>query len=253
HVSEEAALRFPNALFGALTAIPLFMLTAALFDRRTGLWAAALWSFGVNAITYNRVGKEDTLMVFFMLFAFFFFLRAKQVDTRDTKTIRKNLLLSAVSFGLMLASKYFPHYFGLNMLYHHKYHVRERSPDEPRFTTPFVFFVLIGVVFVIANPGVLLPGVWQHLNAYSAEKLVPHTGYIMGDIVYHNRMSNSPFWGLPVYFYLIFMAIKIPLTVLAVFLVGLVLSATRWREPGPRFVLFMFLLWIVPYSLVGAK
>ena len=252
-ISEEAALRFPNALFGALTAIPLFMLTAALFDRRTGLWAAALWSFGVNAITYNRVGKEDTLMVFFMLFAFFFFLRAKQVDTRDTKTIRKNLLLSAVAFGLMLASKYFPHYFGLNMLYHHKYHVRQRSPDEPRFTTPFAFFVLIGVVLIIANPGLLLPGVWQHLNAYSAEKLVPHIGYLMGHTLYPNRMSYSPFWGLPVYFYLVFMAIKIPLTVLAVFVVGLVLSVRRWRKPGPRFVLLMFVLWIVPYSLVGAK
>src|SRR5712675_402619 len=31
-IGDEAALRFPNALFGALTAIPLFLLTAALFD-----------------------------------------------------------------------------------------------------------------------------------------------------------------------------------------------------------------------------
>src|SRR4029079_12828586 len=36
-ISDEAALRFPNALFGALTAIPLFLLTAALFDLSTGL------------------------------------------------------------------------------------------------------------------------------------------------------------------------------------------------------------------------
>jgi predicted membrane-bound mannosyltransferase len=71
-VNEEAALRFPNVLIGALTAFPLFLLTAALFDRRTALWAAAFWAFGVNAITYNRIGKEDTLMVFFMLFAFYF-------------------------------------------------------------------------------------------------------------------------------------------------------------------------------------
>ena len=43
-ISDEAALRFPNALFGALTAIPLFLLTAALFDRPTAFWAAAFWS-----------------------------------------------------------------------------------------------------------------------------------------------------------------------------------------------------------------
>src|SRR5215813_3165223 len=151
-VSEEAALRFPNVLLGALTVWPMFLLTAAFFDRRTGIWAAAFWAFGVNAITYNRIGKEDTLMVFFMLFAFYFFLRAKQVDTRRKSRVRKYLNLSAISFGLMMAAKYFPHYLGLNMLYHHKYHVRERDPAEPRFVTPFSFFIVIGITFLIANP-----------------------------------------------------------------------------------------------------
>src|ERR1043165_7333668 len=161
-VSEEAALRFPNVIFGALTAIPLCLLTAALFDLGTGLWAAALWSFGVNAITFNRIGKEDTLMVFFLLFAFYFFIRAKQTDTRQAERLGRFRKLSAISFGLMLASKYFPHYFGLNMLYHHGTHLRERSPDEPKFVTPLSFFLLIGVTFLIANPGLLLPGVWQY-------------------------------------------------------------------------------------------
>ena len=253
HVNDEAALRFPNALFGALTAIPLFLLTAAFFDRRTALWATAFWSFGVNAITYNRIGKEDTLMVFFLLFAFHFFLRAKQFDTRSHQRINRFLNLSSISFGLMIASKYFPHYLGLNMLYHHNYHVRERAPDEPRFKTPLKFFILIGVAFLIANPGLLLPSVWQHLTAYSAEKLVPHTGYLMGGTIFHNRMSNSPFWGLPIYFYVVFMAIKIPVSVLVAFVIGLVLAVKEHRRPGPRFVLFMLLFWIVPYSLVGAK
>jgi hypothetical protein len=252
-VNEEAALRFPNVLIGALTAFPLFLLTAALFDKRTALWAAAFWAFGVNAITYNRIGKEDTLMVFFMLFAFYFFLRAKQVDTRQIPRVRKYLNLSAISFGLMMASKYFPHYFGLNMLYHHKYHVRERDPAEPRFFTPLSFFILIGIVFLVANPGVLLPGVWSHLNAYSGEKLLTHTGYIMGDRVFRNRMSDSPFWGLPVYFYLLFLGIKVPLALLAAFLLGLVVSVKQRHRPGARFVLFMVLFWIVPYSLAGAK
>lgn len=69
--TEEVALRLPNVLFGALTVIPLFLLTAAFFDRWTGLLAAAFWAFGINAITHNRIGKEDTLLVFFMLFAFY--------------------------------------------------------------------------------------------------------------------------------------------------------------------------------------
>src|SRR5207237_5878823 len=51
--SDETALRLPNVLFGALTVIPLFLLTAALFDRRTGLCAAVLWPAGANASTCN--------------------------------------------------------------------------------------------------------------------------------------------------------------------------------------------------------
>jgi hypothetical protein len=252
-LSDEFALRLPNAIFGALTAIPLFLLTAAFFDRWTGLVAAALWSVGINAITYNRIGKEDTLMVFFMLFAFYFYLRAKQADTRNVRIVKRNYVLSGISFGLMLASKYFPHYFGLNALYHHYFRVRKREPGEPAGKAPGYFFLVILVAFVIANPPVLLPQVWTYLNSYMGEKLLVHTGYLFADHLYKNNVSRTPFWGTPLYFYLVFMAIKIPLLVLLSFMIGFIVSVKRRLQPGHGFVLFMFLFWIVPYSFFGAK
>jgi hypothetical protein len=252
-ISEEAALRFPNAMFGALTAIPLCLLTAALFDLSTGLWAAGLWSFGVTAITFNRVGKEDTLMVFFMLFAFYLFIQAKLVDRSKSKLVNRWRNLSGVSFGLMMASKYFPHYLGLNMLYHHHYSVRPYKEGEPRWKTPLSFFLLMGLAFVLANPAILLPKVWTYLNAYSGEKLLTHTGYLLGDHLYKNNISRSPFWATPLYFYLLWLAIKVPLAVLATCLIGFIVGLRRWREPGHGFVVFMILFWIVPYSLMGAK
>jgi hypothetical protein len=100
---------------------------------------------------------------------------------------------------------------------------------------------------------VLLPQVWEYLNAYMGEKLLVHSGYLFADHLYHNKTSSSPFWGTPIYFYLLFMAIKIPLIVLGAFLAGFVISIPRWRHPGHAFVLFMFFFWIVPYSLAGAK
>ena len=252
-ISDEAALRFPNILFGALTAIPLFLLAAAFFDRWTGLLAAALWTFGVNAITYNRIAKEDTLLVFFMLFGFYFYLRAKQAGGREVKIKRRNYILSGASWGLMLASKYFPHYFGLNMLYHHYFRVREKQPGEPAGKTPLYFYLLAGGVFLLANPAVLLPQTWTYLDAYTSGQLLSHTGYLMGGELYKNTMASTPFWGTPVYFYALFLLIKVPLPVLAALLVGLVECARRWRQPGSAFLLLMFLLWIVPYSLIGAK
>ncbi len=251
-ISDEAALRFPNVLFGALTAIPLFLLTAALFDRATGFWAAAFWSFGVNAITYNRVGKEDTLMVFFLLFAFYLFIRGKQRYAQNQAPGNRLRNLSGVSFGLMMASKYFPHYLGLNMVYHHFFDV-QGPLVKPRWKTPLSFFLIIGAALVLANPVMLLPSVWNYLNAYSGEKLLTHTGYLMGNQLFKNRMSNSPFGGLPSYFYLLFLVIKVPLVVTGTFLVGLFVSLRRWRHPGHAFVLFMLVFWIVPYSLVAAK
>jgi hypothetical protein len=251
-ISEEAAVRLPNVLFGALSVVPLYLLTAAFFGRRTGLVAALLWASGVNAITYNRIAKEDTLLVFFMLFAFYFYLRAKQTSGYEPRAKRRFYFGSAVSFGLMLASKYFPHYFGLNMLYHHLCAQREREPGEPRGRTPAVFYPLVLVTFLVANPAVLLPQTWDYLTAYSSEGLLTHHGYLMGETLYPNQMSRTPF-GTPVYFYLLFLAIKTPLPLLVAFLAGLVACARRWRRPGEAFLLLMFLLWIVPYSLAGAK
>ena len=251
--SNEALLRLPNAIFGALTVIPLFLLTAAFFDRWTGLTAAALWATGINAITFNRIGKEDTLLVFFMLFAFYFYLRAKQTDARNIPVRKRNYILSGISFGLMLASKYFPHYFGLNALYHQMFRVRPRNPGETPGKTPRIFYLVMLLAFLVANPPVLLPQVWSYINAYMGEKLLVHSGYLFADHLYKNNVSGTPFWGTPIYFYLMFMAIKIPILVLFSFIAGFVVSIRRRLHPGHAFVLFMFLLWILPYSLFGSK
>lgn len=253
NISLEAALRAPNLLFGALTVIPLFLLTAAFFDRWTGLTAATLWAVGVNAITHNRVGKEDTLLVFFLLFAFYFFVRAKQISGFDLKAKNRAYALSGAAFGLMLASKYFPHYFGLNMLYHHWYRVRERLPSEPRGRAPKHFYLIFLAVFLLVNPAILWPGTWEYMRLYAGEKLLTHTGYLMGATLYKNNMSGTPFAATPNYFYLLFLAIKVPLAVTGAMLAGLWVAVRQRKHPGHAFLLLMFVLWIVPYSLAGAK
>ena len=252
-ISDEAAVRLPNILFGTLTIFPIFLLTAVFFGRRTGLVAAALWATGVGAITYNRVAKEDTLLVFFMLFALYFYIRAKQTSGFDPATKKRNYILSAVTWGLMFASKYFPHYFGLNMLYHYLFHVRKREPGEPRGNTPVLFYVITFATFLLVNPAVLSPKTWAYLSAYSSEQLLTHHGYLMGETLYYNVVSKGPFGATPVYFYLLYLVTKTPPLVLAAFVVGFVALWRRRCEPGAAFLLFMLFFWLVPYSLMGAK
>src|SRR5688572_10576106 len=66
-------------------------------------------------------------------------------------------------------------------------------------------------------------------------------------------MSIWPFWGTPIYFYLLFLPLKVPLMTLLAFLIGLFVAIRRPRHVGHAFLLFMFLFWLVPYSLIGGK
>src|SRR5262249_42617488 len=116
-VSEESALRFPNVLFGALTIIPLFLLLTALLGFEAGAITSLLWTFGLNAIWFNRITKEDTLLLFFILLGFYFYHRAKLCEEYEVARQEKFYALAGAAFGLMVCSKYFPHYIGLNALF----------------------------------------------------------------------------------------------------------------------------------------
>src|SRR5882724_10975664 len=121
-VSEEMAVRIPNVVFGALTAIAIFGLAREFFGLQVGLLSALLWSAGTIAIMDNRLAKEDTLLVFFTWLGYYFYIRAKKASAIDVpqpaKSFGKWYAASGASFGLMTASKYFPHYFGLILLYY---------------------------------------------------------------------------------------------------------------------------------------
>jgi predicted membrane-bound mannosyltransferase len=75
-ISDEEALRLPNATFGALTVVPLFLFATALLGFRVGLITSLLWATGINAIWFNRIAKEDTLLIFFMISGFYLYNRA---------------------------------------------------------------------------------------------------------------------------------------------------------------------------------
>ncbi len=98
----------------------------------------------------------------------------------------------------------------------------------------------------------LLPQVWSYLNAYMGEKLLVHSGYLFADHLYKNNVSGSPFWGTPIYFYSGVSGHQDSVLVLLHFLSDWSFPSSA-GHPGYAFALFMFLFWIVPYSLFGAK
>lgn len=255
-VSEETAVRLPNALFGALTVIPILLLAAALLGFETGVIASLLWVFGLNAIWFNRIGKEDTLLVFFMLLGFYFYNRAKEKADADRCGLERLIAMAGVSFGLMTCSKYFPHYFALNALFYTVvgYDRRNNRPIPKRVWA--VYFAALVGTFVVCNPAVFYPQTWRYILAFMSEDLLTHHGYLIGATLHKNDTADTPF-GSPWYFYWLYLAIKVPLPILIAFLVGIV---EIFRHRGKRevargylFLRFMLIFWLVPMTFLGSK
>ncbi|HVF92162.1 MAG TPA: glycosyltransferase family 39 protein [Blastocatellia bacterium] len=255
-IAEEAALRLPNALFGALTVIPLFLFTTALLRFRVGLIAALLWAVGLNAIWINRVVKEDTLLVFFMFTGYYLYHLAKERPASDSKGEEKLYSLAGAAFGMMMASKYFLHYFGLNALFYHLIGYDRRDNRPLSRGSWLKFFASIMLAFVIFNPAVLVPQTWRYLAKFMSEDLITHHGYLVMNTLYLNHAS-SMLSGMPWYFYYLFLLVKLPLPLLAAFLVGIVEIFRHRGDPsvarGYLFLRMMLVCWFLPMTMAGSK
>ena len=115
-----------------------------------------------------------------------------------------------------------------------------------------IFYGILALVFLATNPALLLPDTINYLIAYATEQTLTHHGYFMMGHLYPNNVSDTP-GGTPIYFYVLYLLVKTPLPILAAMLAGLIIIFKKRREPGPFFLSLMFLMWIVPYSIVGAK
>ena len=254
-IHQETALRLPVAIFGALTCLLIFLLASELFGTEVGLIAAALWALDPSAIGFNRIAKEDSFLLFFFLLANIFWLRSQRIaESGRSSSSRPEpyYWATAAAFGAMMASKYMPHYFAISTSY---YHIFQGIPATRwRLGTKrwLIFFAIMGAIFVLCNPAILLPGTWHEMAVFASEKRIGHDGYEFMGSLYRNQVT---LWlkGVPWTFYYVFMAVKIPLPVVISFVVGLVLLFRKRLGDGRFFLLFWLLLWFLPLSLMGGK
>ena len=249
-ISLEAAVRFPSAFVGGvLTTLVMFLLCREVFpDIRIAAWASVLWAVDVNATGVNRTAKEDTFFLFFLLFAAWLYARAKRAGRDDLRVARRWYAGSAASFGLMLACKYMPHYYGLHALF---VWITDPAPgdNKPR---KLEWHAVMAAAFFAANFAVFLPSSWHRLSQYLGGTTPIHTGYLFAHTLYVNSVLVTP-GGLPISFYLTFLALKVPVVVLFAFVAGLVLMIRRRGERGFVFARIFLVFFLVPFSLMGGK
>ena len=251
-IAPETALRLPTAIVGALSAILIFLIVSELFGLEVALIAAALWAFDPSAIGLNRIAKEDSFLLFFFLLANVFWLRGQRAAESTDSSPNKYYWLTAASYGAMVASKYVPHLFAISICYYWMF----QSLPETRWRLGkkrlLIFFMIMGLVFLVLSPTVLLPETWRQMGLFAGGKRVSHDGYEFMNQLYTQRFSD---WlnGIPVYFYVVFTAVKLPLLTVLGFVAGLPLLFRRKLGDGRYFILFWFLLWVVAFCFPGGK
>ena len=251
-IASETALRLPGAIAGALSAILIYLIAAELFGVEVALIAAALWAFDPSGIGFNRVAKEDTFLLFFFLLANVFWLRGQRVAESTDRNPNGYYWATAASYGAMVASKYVPHFMAISWCY---YWVFQKLP-ETRWRLGkkrlVMFLAITGTVFLMLSPTVLLPETWRQMGLFAGGKRISHDGYEFMGQLYTQRFVD---WlnGIPVYFYFVFTAVKLPLLTVVGFVIGLPLLFRRKMGDGRYFLLFWFLLWVVAFCFPGGK
>ena len=251
-IAPETALRLPGVIAGALTVLLIYLIAAELFGAEVALIAAALWAFDPMAIAFNRVAKEDTFLLFFFLLANVFWLRGQRIAESTDQNPNKYYWATAACYGAMVASKYVPHLFAISMCY---YWMFQQLP-ETRWRLGKIriikFFAIMFLVFLLLSPTVLLPETWRQMGLFAGGNRVSHDGYEFMGRLYTQRFTD---WlnGIPVYFYLVFTAVKLPVLTVLGFLAGLPLLFRRKLGDGRYFILFWLFLWVVAFCFPGGK
>lgn len=252
-MSPETALRLPGVAFGALTVILIYLVAAELFGAEVALIAATLWAFDPQAIGFSRFAKEDTFLLFFFMLANIFWLRGQRVAEGNTdKRPQPYYWAAAAACGAMLASKYLPQLLVVGLSY---YWIFQRIP-ETRWRLGkkrmLLFLLVMSLVFLVLNPTILLPATWREIGIFAGQKRIGHDGYEFMGALYSHRATD---WlrGIPWYFYLVFVGVKLPILTVISFLVGLPLLFRRKIGDGRYFLLFWFFVWMMTFMWSGGK
>ncbi|HEY6660211.1 MAG TPA: glycosyltransferase family 39 protein [Pyrinomonadaceae bacterium] len=251
-IAPETALRLPGAIVGTLSTLLIFLIASELFGAEVAMIGAALWAFDPSGIGFNRIAKEDSFLLFFFLLANVFWLRGQRVAESTDNNPTKYYWATAACYGAMVASKYVPHLFAISICY---YWMFQRLP-ETRWRLGhkriLIFFAIMGLVFLVLSPTILLPETWRQMGLFAGGKRVSHDGYEFMNRLYTQRFDD---WlsGIPVYFYLVFTAVKLPLLTVLGFVIGLPLLFRRKLGDGRYFILFWLMLWVVAFCFPGGK
>lgn len=247
-VSAETALRLPNALAGTATVAAVYGAVALLSGPAVGLTAAFIVALDPNVTALNRIGKEDTFLLFFFFAAIACYEKGKQVGAADPVHAQRWYTASGAGFGLMLASKYMPQLFGLYALFN-VVAMPDAGANKPRKAT---YYGAMALAFLVGNSAIVLPSTWVYIADYIRGGTTMHHGHLYDGALYTNT-GTTALTGLPITYYLRLIATKVPLVTLVAATVALMPLLSRRRQRGFIWMRIFLVVPLVGYSLMASK
>jgi hypothetical protein len=248
-LKPEGWLRMPNVLFGAAAAAVLYLLCRRMMGLVGSFAASFFWAIAPLPVALNRLTKEETPLTFFTLLACYLYCRAQQADA--DKSARCWYDLSALGFGLALASQYIVHLLGLNALAWLIAGKMGLTAQPSRFSYKR-FFVVMFITFILVNPVILSPSNFHSILSWLHHDGVKHSGYNFDGTLYMNFPARL-LAGVPWFYYVWLVLVKTPIPILVAVIVGSALLLRDRRTLASCFFLSFGMLQLVGLSLSGAK
>ena len=248
-LKPEGWLRMPNVLFGAATAAMLYLLCRRMMRIAGSFAASFFWAVAPLPVALNRLTKEETPLTFFTLLACYFYCRAEQANA--DQSARRWYDLSAIGFGLALASQYILHLLGLNALAWLIAGKMGLSREPSRFSYKRFFLVLF-VTLILVNPVILSPANFNAILHWLHHDGVKHGGYDFDGTLYMNFPSRL-LAGLPWFYYLWLLLVKTPIPILMTVIAGSILLLRNRKTLAACFFLSLSMVQLAGLSVSGAK
>jgi hypothetical protein len=154
--------------------------------------------------------------------------------------------------GAMMASKYVPQLLVVPISYYFVFQAVPATRWRLGKVRLLKFYGLMGIVFVLLNPTILLPATWHQMGQFAGQKLIGHDGYEFMGALYPHRLTDW-FRGIPWYFYQVFLLVKLPIATVIGFAIGLPLIFRRKLGDGRYLLMLWMFLWLMTFSLGGGK
>jgi hypothetical protein len=174
---------------------------------------------------------------------------AQQADSHERA--RRWYDLSAIGFGLALASQYILHLLGLNALAWFLAGKMGLNREPSRFSYRR-FFLVMFLTFILVNPVVLFPSNFSAILHWLHHDGVTHSGYDFDGTLYLNFPSRL-LAGVPWSYYLWLLLIKTPIPILVAVIAGSIMLLRDRRTLASCFFLSLGVLQLAGLSVSGAK